>query len=94
VTVLPVASGQDAAAVAVMFAGQPLGNTGAWLSFTVTVKLHIASGATPFEAVQLTVVVPTGNVFGDVITVLPTLQVTVGAGMPVDPTVKLTDAEH
>jgi len=94
VTVLPVASGQDAAAVAAMSAGQPLGNTGAWLSLTVTVKLHIASGCTPFVAVQLTVVVPTGNVFGDVITVLPTLQVTVGAGMPVDPTVKLTDAEH
>jgi hypothetical protein len=61
---------------------------------TITVKLHVASGATPFEAVQVTVVEPTGNVFGDVITVAPTLQTIVGAGMPVAVTVNETDAEH
>src|SRR5215510_2940883 len=94
VTTLPVANGQDAAAVPVTFAGQPPVNTGGWLSFTLTVKLHIASGCTPFVAVQLTVVMPTGNVLGEVITVLPTLQVTIGAGIPVDPTVNDTDAEH
>lgn len=60
---------------------------------TVTVKLHEASGATPFEAAQVTVVVPTGNTCGEVMTVLPTRQVTVGVGGPVVVTLKGTDAE-
>jgi len=94
VTTLPVANGQDAAAVAVTFDGQPLGNTGGCVSLTVTVKLQDASGGTPFEAVQLTVVVPTGKVFGEVITVFPTLQVMAGAGVPVAVTLNWTEAEH
>jgi hypothetical protein len=35
--------------------------TGGWLSMTVTVKLHVASGGTPFDAVQVTVDIPTGK---------------------------------
>jgi hypothetical protein len=61
---------------------------------TITVKLQLASGATPLEAVQLTIVDPTSNVCGDVITVAPTLHVIVGDGMPVAVTVNETDAEH
>jgi hypothetical protein len=64
------------------------------VSFTVTVKLQEASGGTALVAVHVTVVVPTGNVFGDVITVLPTLQVMVGCGAPVAVTVNETEAEH
>jgi len=64
------------------------------VSWTITVKLQLASGATPFEAVQFTIVEPTGKVFGDVITVAPTMQTIVGAGMPVAVTVNETDAEH
>src|SRR5215510_6330263 len=69
VTTLPVANGQDAVAVAGTFAGHPLGNTGAWPSTTVTVKLQEASEPIPFDAVQLTVVVPTLNGAGEVTTV-------------------------
>lgn len=53
---------------------QPL-NTGAWLSFTVTVKVQVASGGTPFAAVQVTVVVPFTNANPDAGT-----QVTVATG--------------
>src|SRR5262249_27196430 len=34
---------------------------GGWLSVTVTVKLQVAFGKTPFEAVHVTVVMPFGN---------------------------------
>jgi hypothetical protein len=53
------------------------------------VKLQLASGGTPLLAVQLTVVVPTGNTLPDA-----GEQVTVGAGAPVAVTVKVTVAEH
>jgi len=39
-----------------MFAGHVI--DGGCISFTVTVKLQVASGWTPFAAVQLTVVLP------------------------------------
>jgi hypothetical protein len=43
-----------------MSAGQVIGAGGS-LSITVTMKLHVASGGTPFDAVQVTVEVPTGK---------------------------------
>jgi hypothetical protein len=89
-----VENGHDGCAVAVIAAGHPFGNTGTCVSLTVTMKMQLASGLTPLDAVQLTVVVPTGNVCGDVITVAPSLHATVGAGIPVAPTEKLTEAEH
>lgn len=60
-----------------MLVGQPA-KFGPWLSATVTVKLHVEFGLTPFVAVQVTVVVPLGNA-------LPEAgeQVTVGIGHPV-----------
>ena len=76
----------------VMFAGQVM--LGAWVSRTVTVKLHVAFGGFPFEAVQFTVVVPTGKVFGDVIVAAPTLHTMVGEGVPVPVTLNATDAEQ
>jgi hypothetical protein len=77
-----------------MLAGQVM--VGFCVSLTVTVKLHEASGATPFEAVQVTVDVPTGNACGEVIGVAPILQVTVGAGHPAVAVggVKETNAVH
>ena len=79
---------------AVTFAGQVI--VGACVSFTITLKLHVALGGTPLAAVQVTVVVPTLNVAGDVTTafVSDLMHVTVGAGMPVAVTVNETDAEH
>ena len=47
-------------AVAVTFAGHVI--VGACVSFTVTVKLHVAVFEAASVAVQVTVVVPTGNV--------------------------------
>jgi len=66
------------------------------MSLTITTKLQLASGATPFEAVQVTVVEPTLNVAGDVTTAIVSdlTHTTVGAGMPVAVTVNDTDAEH
>src|SRR5437868_1603286 len=55
---------------------------GGSLSCTVTVNEQFAVPAT-FDAVHETVVVPTGNELGEVITVAPALHVTVGAGLPV-----------
>jgi hypothetical protein len=77
-----------------MFAGHVI--IGGWVSFTCTVKLHIASGGMPLVAVQLIVVMPTLNVAGDVTTVFVSvlMHVTVDAGMPVAVTVNETDAEH
>jgi hypothetical protein len=63
------------------------------LSATVTVKLQLAVPAV-LVAVQLTVVVPTGKVWGEVITVAPILHSIVGVGVPVAVTVKETEAEH
>ena len=59
----------------VMLAGRAI--VGACVSLTVTVKLHVASGVMPFVAVQLTVVVPFGNVLPE-----GGVQVTVGVGQP------------
>jgi hypothetical protein len=59
------------------------------VSFTVTVNEHVASGPEPFDAVQLTVVVPTVKVEP-----LAGVQVTVGAGQPVEVVLKVTTAEH
>jgi|SRR5215213_9472445 len=69
---------------------------GGWLSTTVTVKLQVASGATLFEAVHVTMVEPKLNVYGDVITAFVSvlLQTIVGAGMPVALTLNETEAEH
>jgi hypothetical protein len=53
------------------------------------VNEHIAFGATPFIAVQFTVVLPTGNVLPD-----GGVHVTVAGGIPVAVTVKLTVAWH
>jgi len=57
-------------------------STGGSVSLTVTVKEQLAVPAT-FEAVHETVVVPTGNAYGEVIAVEPILQVTGGVGLPV-----------
>ena len=40
---------------------------------TVTVNVQVASGATPFDAMAVTVVVPLENVYGDVMVALPIL---------------------
>src|ERR1041385_8380113 len=50
---------------------------GACVSFTVTLKEQVASGGVPFEAVQVTVVVPLGKANPEAGT-----QVTVGVGHP------------
>src|ERR1041385_767286 len=50
---------------------------GACVSFTVTLKEQVASGGVPFEAVQVTVVVPLGKAKPEAGT-----QVTVGVGHP------------
>jgi hypothetical protein len=75
-----------------MLVGQVI--EGGWLSVTVTVKLHVASGPEALEAVQVTVVVPTGKACGEVIVVAPTLQVMVGTGQPVVVGVNDTEAVH
>src|SRR5947207_12196168 len=62
---------------------------GAWVSLTVTINMQPALGATPFEAVQLTVVVPFRNVLPDA-----GVQVTVGVGLPVAVAVKVTCVEQ
>ena len=63
------------------------------MSLTVTVNEQLSVPAI-FVAVQFTVVVPTGKVYGEVITVDPILHSTVGAGVPVAVTVNETDLEH
>ena len=88
-TAVIVANGHDGCAVIVIASGHPFVNTGGCVSFTVTVKLHIASGGTPLVAVQVTVVVPTTNTVPEA-----GEQLTVGDGTPVAVTVKLTVAEH
>jgi hypothetical protein len=65
--------------LAMMFAGQVM--TGGCVSFTVTVKLHMLIPA-ELVAVQSTVVTPTGNVCGEVMTIEPILHSTVGVGHP------------
>jgi hypothetical protein len=55
---------------------------GGWLSLTVTVNVFV-SVPQEFVAVTVTVVVPTGNECGDVITVVPILYDTDGVGGPV-----------
>lgn len=68
---------------------------GGWVSLTVTVKLQIALGATPFEAVHVTVVVPFGNAVPEVTVVLFwSLQVMDGAGQPVELVENATTAVH
>jgi hypothetical protein len=66
-----------ASVLAVMFVGHPA-KVGPWLSLTVTVKLHVEFGLTPFVAVQVTVVVPFANALPD-----GGEHVTVGEGQPV-----------
>jgi len=78
-----------AGAAVLIAAGHPLVNTGGCVSFTFTVNEHIAFGATPFIAVQFTVVFPTGNVLPD-----GGVHATVAVGIPVAVTVKLTGAWH
>src|SRR5215212_9722578 len=73
-----------------MSSGQSM--AGASSSVTVTLKLHESSGATPFVAVHMTVVSPSGNVCGEVMTVAPTLHSTVGVGVPVAVTLNETEA--
>jgi hypothetical protein len=75
-----------------MLAGQLM--VGSSLSLTVTSKLHEAGEPTPLVAVHCTVDVPTGNVCGEVMLVAPILQSTVGLGVPVAVTEKLTEAEN
>ena len=67
---------------------------GGCVSLTVTVKAQLAAGGTPLSAVQVTVVTPTGKTCGEVMTALPSVHVTVGAGLPVAVTAKATDAPH
>src|SRR5436309_15821753 len=69
-----------------MSAGQV--SDGGCESFTITLKPQLAVPHT-FDAVQLTAFVPTGNALPEV-----GVQVTVGAGVPVLPTVKSTLLEH
>src|SRR5262245_46602321 len=64
-----------------LFVGQPT-NTGGSVSLTVTVKEQLAVPRT-FDAAQVTIVLPTANENGEVITVEPILHVTAGAGPPV-----------
>ena len=49
---------------------------------------QVASVWIPFEAVQMTVLAPFGNANGEVMVVLPILQVIVGVGKPTAVTVK------
>ena len=67
-------------ASATMFCGQVI--DGGCVSLTVTVNEQFAVPAT-FEAVHVTVLVPTENGCGEVIAVAPIMHVTVGAGSPV-----------
>src|SRR6516225_10503856 len=62
-----------------MFVGHV--STGGSVSLTVTVKTQFATPAT-FEAVQVTVLVPTGKKYGDAITFEPISQITAGLGLP------------
>src|SRR5258708_3478165 len=80
-----------AGAAAATFVGQV--STGGSVSLMVTVKAQLALPAT-FEAVQVTVVVPTGNGYGEVIAVEPSLHVTVGMGVPVAPGANTSERTH
>ena len=73
-------AGTSASHWTVKFGGHVI--AGGSVSLTVTVNEQVAVPAL-FKAVQTTVVVPTGNEKGEVITVEPILHVTVGAGLPV-----------
>lgn len=85
-----VAAHVPAPAGCVTFAGHV--RVGAWVSATVTVNEHDASGRTPLLAVQLTVDEPTGKSNGDVMTVRPIWHVTVGVGDPVAVGANATEA--
>jgi len=60
-----VVNGHEACAVTVIGAGHPFVNTGACVSFTVTVKLHIDMLLDASFTEQVTVVVPCWNVVPD-----------------------------
>jgi hypothetical protein len=60
---------------------------------TVTVNEQLATPAA-FDAVHVTAVEPTGKEFGEVMTVEPTRQVTLGAGLPVPVVVNATMRAH
>ena len=70
-----------------MFAGHV--TTGGSASITVTVNEQVAGTPMPFDAVQFTVVVPTGNVLPEA-----GVQMTVGAGVPLAVTEYVTTAEQ
>lgn len=91
---LLVVMGHDADPTVLMFAGQVI--DGGCVSLTVTVKLHIAVRPDEPVAEQVTVVTPTGNVCGDVMTIPPAVHVGVIAPPhgSVALTEKLTEAEH
>jgi len=79
---------------AAMFAGQL--TSGTFVSLTVTVKLQVPVRPKESVAEQVTVVMPRGKVWGDIIIVLPIWQVGVSA-LPqasVALTEKGTDAEQ
>src|SRR5262245_65954800 len=69
-----------AGALLAIFPGQVI--AGGCVSLTVTLKEQFAV-PTVLDAVQVTALVPVGKVCGDVMTVAPIRQVTVGAGLPV-----------
>lgn len=76
----------------VMLPGQvPI--VGAWVSFTVTLNEQLAVPAT-FVAVHVTTLNPSGNVWGEVMTVELVLHSTTGVGTPVALGVKDTLAEQ
>jgi hypothetical protein len=85
---LTVAEQVPASALVLMSAGQP--TTGASVSLTVTVKLHVPVLPALSVAEQLTVVVPTPNVPG----AGEQLTVTLASQLSSPVAVKLTEAEH
>jgi len=90
-TAAGLGAGTSASHCTVNATGQVI--AGGCVSRTVTVNEQFATPAT-FEAVHMTVVVPTGKEFGEAITVEPTRQVTVGVGVPVALSANATLAAH
>src|SRR5438876_12432005 len=74
-----------------MLAGQVM--VGDSVSLIATVKLQVAVPQ-PLEAVQFTVLAPTGNECGDVMIVAPILHSTVGVGSPVTVRLNAISAAH
>ena len=91
ITAAGLGAGTSASHCTANAAGQAI--AGGCVSWTVTVNEQLATPAT-FEAVHVTVVAPMGKEFGEVITVEPTRQVTVGAGFPVAVGANATERAH